>query len=312
MPKSIYQEYQEDNSGLPLTRGIPDFMAHALDAWISKFSGAIGDPYYFSTMIKTKFRFNSVDLGDAKSWANYTRVEPDRDSGILLFAMRALTGESKELFLVIDYWLNNPDVFPLKDEVDPDHLIAELKEVLDAATHEYCVSGFIGNYVITQRLTTEDEKLLNISPTEPNAAFSLYRKGFRELYGVDPDNTTGCQDLFKSVESALKHYLDIDIRDKKTGKDRGGLGELINELCKDNQGWWTYKNPGAGESDAKQHFVGLIKFVNNSLAQDKHGSKKGVRRTSRETAEVVLRVVALVLFKLENSIVHRIESGEPQ
>lgn len=178
------------------------------------------------------------------------------------------------------------------DIICDDHALS-LKAILDNAGHKYSLKKDGQVFNIVQRISSEDLSLMEPAIEGKNVYASKFRDSFKELYGIKPDYTAAAGEAFQALESALKYWL---------GDDKGNnLGAILDWL-KRNKTKWVYSAQSDAQTDAEHHFLSLIDYVNRSYRKTKHGQANKKLTIDKEPAEILIRIVAILLFELENAV----------
>jgi hypothetical protein len=278
---SLWEQYQNEHADDVLIVDVPESMQDALLNWLYDMAKYVNNAHAYAQGIKNKFRISSTI--PTRYANNYS--DPPEYWMLARFLYNIALSDSQLFFVLIDYMLANSAIRRMHAE--------PLGLLLDNAGHKYRVQKSHQIYTITERIPAEELKLMETALTGKNIYASEFRDAFKELYGTNPDHTASAGESFQALESALKFYF---------GEDKGkNLGAILDWLKK-NMSAWSYSVAADGQIDAQEHFISLVDFVNKSYRKTKHGQANVKLAAEKEHAETILRVVALLIYELENTI----------
>lgn len=282
---SLWQDYKQKRVDGILIEGVTRSMAPLLVDWLMEIANRhFFEPYQMAITIQNRLRINNVAVPRTRP-NNY--LEADDDYKFMAFLMGVAEQDGELFFVALDYLIQQiPYGFSLK-----------LARILDDAGHKYQVQSMGEEASIVERISEEDRALMGDILKSKKVYASEFQDAFKELYGQKPNYTNAAGEAFQAIESALKYYL---------GDDKGqNLGALAGWL-RDNRKSWTYNSPSDEQVDAENHFLSLVDFVNKSYRKVKHGQAQEKLSVNKKHAAVILRVVSLLIFELENTIdIHR-------
>jgi hypothetical protein len=278
---SLWKQYQKEHANDVLIEDVPESMQGTLHNWLTTMAEYVNNPYAYAQGLKNRFR---IETSIPTRYAN-NYSDPPEQWMLARFLYSIALSDSDLFFILIDYMLAKTDIISMHSE--------SLESILDNAGHKYTVQRNDQVYTITERIPSQELKLMESALSGKNVYASEFRDAFKELYGTNPDYTASAGESFQALESALKFYF---------GEDKGkNLGEILNWL-KNNMSAWSYAVAADGQTDAQEHFISLVDFVNKSYRKTKHGQANVKLTAKKEHSETILRAVALLIYELENTI----------
>jgi hypothetical protein len=277
---SLWEDYLAEQSDV-LMEGVPESLSDSIYSWLYSVAQGVAQPFTAAQQIKNKFRIDAAIPTRRRN--NY--LDPGAEWKLANFLMNVAYDNPSLFFVIADYMMVNGMI--------PSHLASSLRVILDDANHKYKVVEIAQGHSLVERVSQADLDLMSNVLGGKGIYASEFRDAFSKLYGTDPDYTSAAGEAFQSLESALKFYL---------GDDKGkNLGALLGWLS-DHRDNWRYSVASDEQRDAEEHLIYLVDFVNKAYRKVKHGQADKKLTVEKKHAEVILRVVALLIFELENTI----------
>lgn len=277
---SLWEDYLAEQGDI-LMEGVPESLSDSIYSWLYSVAEGLSAPYKAAQQIKNKFRIDAAIPSRRPN--NY--LDPGAAWKFSNFLMNVAYSNPGLFFVIVDYMLVNGMVAP--------HIANNLMSIFDDANHKYKVEKIAQGYSLVERVPQEDLDLMSNALGGKGVYSSEFRDAFSELYSTMPNYTAAAGEAFQALESALKYHL---------GDDKGkNLGALLGWL-KDHRSEWNYRVASDEQHDAEEHFLSLVDFVNKAFRKVKHGQSDKKLTVEKEHAETILRVVALLIFELENTI----------
>lgn len=278
----LYEKYKASHADDVLIAGISDSMLPAISTWLNQVIPYIDRPYEQAVHIKNKFRIEiAIPQFPPNNYLELTDTQK-----LIHFLLIIARSNPNIFFIIIDYMFSRYRVFARAGGSSFDVLLRD-------SSHKFSVKSIEDITQIIERLPEEEVNLMETALNGKNTYSSEFRDAFTELYGASPNPTKSAGEAFQSVESALKKLL---------GEDKGNnLGAIFNWL-ETHRDKWRYNTPSDDQTDAGEHFLSLLNFVNKSYRKTKHGQADIKLTVSKVHAEVIIRVTALIIHELENTI----------
>lgn len=172
----------------------------------------------------------------------------------------------------------------------------ELEEILVSAGSAWAVAQDDDGPYLAHRVDPTSQALYDLATAEATSATGHLRRGWRELYGRDPDPGAAVDAAIKAVEAAAQPV--VSPNDSKTT-----LGRIIGTLAANSGNWriTTFGNGRDGHS-ALQVVVDMANLVWTSQAE-RHGSANTVDPMTVADARLALHTaVTLVQAFSDGSI----------
>ncbi len=278
---SLWQQYETSKIDDVLIQDVPPSMEDVIYTWLFVLATSLGDSETVAKDIKNKFR---IDIEIPRHFDHNSQT-PSPAWKLANFLLLLARSEPDLFFVIVDYMIHHGYMDNKK--------VLKLKKILDDAGHKYTVTEIGDKSSINERVSSAELSTMTNLLKGSNIYASEFQDAFKALYGPDPNYTASAGESFQALESALKFHL---------GEDKGdNLGRILNWL-QTNKDKWEYIHQSDGQSDAQDHVISIIDFINKSYRKTKHGQADKKLIIEEEQAQVIIRATSLIIFELETSI----------